>query len=158
MDFRDAFNIVIADLTPQPWDYTTPDGATLTVTPSGIRHDPGCAEVIIRVTADKSHAAEALITTTDLPALITALREPITGSWEHAAHWPDGTPKGRIGTWLGDDYGLTLTPAEGGFVLAMAEDTGESIVTAAITLPEAQRLPLASALRRALDVARSWED
>jgi hypothetical protein len=25
-------------------------------------------------------------------------------------------------------------------------------------LPEAQRLPLASALRRALDVARGWED
>ncbi|MFF3511543.1 hypothetical protein [Streptomyces sp. NPDC002573] len=157
MDYQDAINTVIAELTPQPWDYTTDDGTTLTVIPLGIRHDPGCAEVNIRITASKTQAAEAAITTTDLPALLAALSEPATEPWEHTAHWPDGTPKGGIGTWLGDSYGLTLAPADGGLTLAVAEDTGDTIVTASVALPEAQRLPLASALARALDVARSWE-
>jgi hypothetical protein len=157
MDFRDALNTAIAELTPQPWDYTTNDGTTLTVIPSGIRHDPGCAEVMIRVTASKTQAAEAAITTTDLPTLIAVLGEPVTAAWEHTAHWPDGTPKGGIGTWLGDSYGLTLAPADDGFTLAVAEDTGDRVETASITLPDAQRLPLASALSRALDVARGWE-
>jgi hypothetical protein len=157
MDFRDALNIVTAELTPQPWDYTTPDGATLTVIPAGLREDPGCAEVYVRVTRDKAHAAEAAITTTDLPALITVLGEPVTSHWEHEPHYPDGTAKGRIGTWLGDDSGLALNPMQDGFSLTAIEDTGDGVVAASVTLPEAQRLPLASALRRALDVARGWE-
>lgn len=157
MDFRDALNIVIAELTPQPWDYTTPDGMTLTVIPAGNREDPGCAEVYLRVTRDKTHAAQAAITTTDLPALIAALSEPIAEVWEHEPHWADGTPKGKLGTWLGDLYGLSLVPTDGGFRVTVAEDTGDGIEWASIALPEAQRLPLASALRRALDVARGWE-
>ncbi|MFD9276900.1 hypothetical protein ACFWD7_06355 [Streptomyces mirabilis] len=158
MDFRDAITIVTAELTPQPWDYTTPDGTTLTVIPAGLREDPGAAEVYLRVTRDKTHAAQAAITTTDLPALITALDEPITEPWEHHPHYPDGTEKGRIGEWLGDHHGLTLGPIDGGFVLTAMEEADHGIAAASIVLPEAQRLPLASALRRALDVARGWED
>ncbi|MDT0381408.1 hypothetical protein RM572_21860 [Streptomyces sp. DSM 42041] len=102
MDFKQALSNVIAELTPQPWDYTTPDGVTLTVIPAGLREDPGQATVYVRVTSDKTHAAEASITTTDLPTLIDALSEPVTAPWEHQPHYPDGTPRGRVGTWLGD--------------------------------------------------------
>lgn len=159
MNFRDALNIVTAELTPQPWDYTTPDGATLTVIPASLPHaEPGTAEVYLRVTRDKTHAAEAAITTTDLPALLTALNAPVTEHWEHEPHYPDGTPKGRVGTWLGDDYGLALNPMQGGFSLTAIEDTDAGVVAASLVLPEEQRLPLASALSRALDVARGWED
>lgn len=159
MNFRDAHHIAIAELTPQPWDYTTPDGVTLTAIPASLPHaEPGTAEVYLRVTRDKTHAAEAAITTTDLPALITALSKPVTGHWEHEPHYPDGTEKGRIGTWLGDGYGLALNPMRGGFSLTAIEDTDAGVVAATLTVPEAQRLPLASALRRALDVARGWED
>jgi hypothetical protein len=102
VNFNDALNTVIADLTPQPWDYTTDDGATLTVIPAGLPHaEPGTAEVYLRVTRDKAHAAEAAITTTDLPNLITTLSSPIAEHWEHQPHYPDGTEKGRIGTWGG---------------------------------------------------------
>jgi hypothetical protein len=159
MDFRDAFNIVTSELTPQPWDYTASDGATLTVIPAGLPHaEPGTAGVYLRVTRNKTHAAQAAITTTDLPALIAALSEPVAEHWEHEPRYPDGTPKGRIGTWLGDDYGLALNPMQDGFSLTAIEDTGDGIVAATLHLPEAQRLPLASALRRALDVARAWEN
>jgi hypothetical protein len=158
MDFRDAFNIATAELTPQPWDYTASDGATLTVIPAGLPHaEPGTAEVYLRVTRDKTHAAEAAITTTDLPALITALSAPVTGHWEHEPHYPDGTEKGRVGTWLGDMYGLALNPMQASFSLTAIEETDAGVVAASITLPEQQRLPLASALRRAMDVARGWE-
>ena len=159
MDFHTILNQVTAELTPQPWDYTDTSGTTLTVIPAGLPHaEPGAAEVYLRVTRDKTHAAEAAITTTDLPALITTLAEPITGHWEHQPHWPDGTEKGRIGTWLGDLYGLALNPMQDGFSLTALEDDGHGGITAAsITLPESQRLPFASALRRALDVAQGWE-
>lgn len=157
MDFHDALNIVTADLTPQPWEYTAADGATLTVIPAGLREDAGRAEVYLRITRDKTHAAEAAITTTDLPALIAVLNEPIAEHWEHEPHYPDGQPKGRVGTWLGDSYGLTLNPMQDGFSVTAIEDTDAGVVAASVPLPEAQRLPLASALRRALDVARGWE-
>ena len=158
MDFRDALNTVLSELTPQPWDYTTPDGTTLTVIPAGLPHaEPGAAEVYLRVTRNKTHAAKAAITTTDLPALITALSAPIAEHWEHEPHYPDGTEKGRIGTWLGDLYGLALNPMQDGFSLTAIEDTDAGVVAATLTLPEEQRLPLTSALARALDVARAWE-
>lgn len=44
-----------------------------------------------------------------------------------------------------------------GFSLTAIEDADSGIVAASVLVPEAQRLPLASALRRALDVARGWE-
>lgn len=158
MDFRDALNTVTAELTPQPWDYTTPDGATLTVIPAGLRDDRGAAEVYVRVTRDKTHAAQAAITTTDLPALIAILGEPVTAHWEHEPHWPDGQRKGRVGQRLGDLSGLALNPMQDGFALTAIEDTDGGVVAATAVVPEEQRLPLASALRRALDVARTWED
>jgi hypothetical protein len=55
-------------------------------------------------------------------------------------------------------YRPALNPLQDGFTLTAIEETDAGVVAASITLPEAQRLPLASALRRALDVARSWED
>ena len=46
MDFDTALSIVIGELTPHPWDYTTPDGTTLRIIPAGLHHaDPGTAEV-----------------------------------------------------------------------------------------------------------------
>ena len=158
MDFRDALNIVTAELTPQSWDYTSPDGTTLTVIPAGLREDAGRAEVYLRVTRDKTHAAVAAITTTDLPNLIAALGAPVTSHWEHEPHYPDGQPKGRVGTWLGDLYGLALNPMQDGFSLTAIEETDTGVVAASVLVPEGQRLPLASALRRALDVARGWEN
>lgn len=161
MDFRDALNTAIAELTPQPWDYTTDDGTTITVTPAGLREDPGAAEVYIRITESKTRAAQAAITTTDLPALTTALGEPVTEQWDHEPHYPDGTEKGRIGSWLGDSSGLILGPALTGgdkFTVVVMEETDDGVVWAHAVLPDAQRLPLASALRRAMDVARGWED
>jgi hypothetical protein len=158
MNFRDAINARIAELTPQPWDYTTPDGVTLTVIPAGLPADKGTAEVYLRVTASKTLAAEATIRTVDGAAILAALGSPIAGRWEHEPHWADGTPMHPVGHWLGDDTGLALSPADGGFVLEVRETTGAGIVTVSILLPEAQRLPLASALGRALDVARAWED
>lgn len=152
MDFRTALSSAITDLTPRPWEHTTNDG-TLTVIPAGLPEAPGAGEVYVRITLDKTHAAQCAVTTTDLPALIAALSEPITTDWELIAHWPDGTPKPAL-----LDGGITLTPTTGGFTITVTEETSRtSTVTAGLTLPNQERLPLASALRRALDVARSWE-
>ncbi|MFE2969883.1 hypothetical protein ACFXKC_40700 [Streptomyces sp. NPDC059340] len=155
MDFNDAISIVTAELTPQPWDYTTPDGTTLRVIPAGLREDAGYAEVLIRITRadatglgefgitgpDGRGVAEVGVTTTGLPALIDALTERI--AWEDTA------------LVLG---ALTVVPDVDGVMVVVAEIHGrDQEVTVSTVLPEAQRLPLASALRRALDVARGWE-
>lgn len=149
MDFRTALDTITAELTPQPWEYTTPDGVTLTVIPAGLRADAGMAEVYVRITASKKVAAEYAVTTTDLPAVVAALAEPVTAEWQLAPHWPDGTAK-----WF-TDGALSLEPSTGGFTLIV---TDEDCLSAAVRLPDEQRMPLASALRRAGDVARGWED
>jgi hypothetical protein len=147
MDFRQAWTTVIAELTPQPWDYTTPDGTTLTVIPRGWHADPGEAEVLIRITVDKALAAQIDITTTDMPQLLAAIEAG--DAWEFAP--------------LMSDF-IAVAPADGGgLVLTVTEvsypDGARPVLTpATIALPEAQRLPLVSALRRATDVARGWED
>jgi hypothetical protein len=156
MDFRDALNIVTAELTPQPWDHTTPDGTTLRVIPAGLRADKGDAEVNIRITrpdasglysygitGPKSRGvAEVGVTTTGLPALIEALKA--RAAWEDAE------------LVCGE---LTVNPGAGGMAVTVTEvHSADREETVAMLLPEAQRLPLASALARALDVARSWED
>lgn len=146
-DFRNALDAVIAEITPQPWDYTDLNGATLTVIPAGLRADPGEAEVTIRITASKVLGTEIGITTTDLPDLIDALtnREP----WEQSTLLDGLIAIEPAAT--GDDTVLVVT----GFYW----DGGRRLEThVAMRLPEAQRLPFASALRRALDVARGWED
>lgn len=156
MDFRTALNITIAELTPQPWDYTTTDGTTLRVIPAGLREDAGYAEVLVRVTRpdatglcdygitgpDSRGVAEVGVTTTRLPSLIEALTERT--AWEDT------------GLVLG---ALAVAPDADGVMVCVTEVHGrDQEVCVSMCLPEAQRLPLASALARALDVARSWED
>lgn len=150
MDFRDALNIVIAELTPQPWDYTTDEGTRLRVIPEGLRQDVGngvveiqiieCAHV--QVTPD---GPEYPMRTVDVPGLIDALTDRRE--------------------WTTTDFGDTLTvrPEGDGMRLAYTvydrDTTGQPAdVDRTVFVPEVQRLPLASALRRALDVARDWED
>lgn len=137
MDFNDALNIAIGEITPQPWDYATPDGTTLTVIPRGWGADAGEAEVLIRVTVDKALAAQIDITTTEMPQLLAAIEAG--DAWEF-------TP-------LMSDF-VTLAPATGGgLVLTVTEVSYPNgadrpvLTPAAIALPAAQRLPLASALQ-----------
>lgn len=156
MNFNDALNITIADLTPQPWDYTTDDGTTLRVIPAGLRADHGDAEVLVRITRpdatglcefgitgpDSQGVAEVGVTTAALPKVIEALTEQ---GW-----WADTTLISGA---------LLVAAASGGVVVGITEVHGAGQhVGVGIVLPEAQRLPLASALSRALDVARAWED
>lgn len=156
MDFQHAFNTVAAELTPQPWDYSTPDGTTLRVIPAGLREDHGRAEVNIRITRanatglydfgltgpDSRGVAEVGVTTAELPTLIEALTERT--AWEGAQ------------LVLGE---LAMAPDADGMTVRVTEIHGrDQEVTVTMHLPEAQRLPLASALRRAMDVARGWED
>jgi len=155
MDFHDAVRNVIADLTPQPWDYTDAEGTTLRAIPAGLRENAGYAEVLIRITrpdasglysygitGPKSRGvAEVGVTTTGLPDLIEALRARV--AWEDA-----GLVYGRLAVNPGAD-GVAVTVTE-----VHSADREETVT---MLLPEAQRLPLASALARAMDVARSWE-
>ena len=159
MDFNTAWNIVRTDLTPQPWDHTTPDGTTLRIIPDAFPADPGDAEVYVRLTRpdatglydygitgpDSRGVAEFTVTTTVLPALIQAVRD--RQEWE--------------GTSTTDDT-LTVTPDTVGVLVRVTEvhyaDGGKREETVSTLLPDGQRLPLASALARALDVAKSWED
>jgi hypothetical protein len=149
VDFRDALNTIIAELTPQPWDYTTPDGTRLRVVPEGLRQDPGNGVVEIQI-IEGAHVAkvptgpEYPMRTPDVPGLIAAL----TSRTE----------------WSTSDFGdfLTVRPEGDGMRLAYTvydrDTTGQPAdIDRTVFLPEAQRLPLASALARALDVARSWE-
>lgn len=138
MDFRNALDIVIAELTPQPWDYTDDAGVTLTVIPAGLREDPGHAEVYVQITASKTEAAQAAIQTRHMTRMITSLT--------NNQMWLNETL---------DDVVCGLTPTSGGGILLTLSGDVPAVVQ--VQVPEAQRLPLASALSRALDVARSWE-
>lgn len=156
MNFRDALNTITAELTPQPWEHTTDDGTTLRVIPSGLRADKGDAEVYVRITRadatglydygitgpDSRGVAEVGVPTSLLPALIDALTEQ--------SCWTDSNlVAGR----------LRVTPADDVVFVDIWEDHGDGrTVAVSVVLPEAQRMPLASALARAMDVARSWED
>ncbi|NUK22029.1 hypothetical protein [Streptomyces lunaelactis] len=142
--FRQAVATVLAELTPQPWDYTDGSGATLTVIPAGLREDYGRAEVMIRAAASKTEAAELGIKSSGLPGLLAALDEGTV--WSHVTSLDDQ---------------LTVTPDAAGLLLVVTDVVYDSAIrerTATVHLPEEQRMPLASALRRALDVARGWED
>lgn len=132
MDFQTAWSIVRADLDPQPWDYTTADGKTLTVAPAGFRANKDEAEVIIRVSDD----IEEWVRTPEISALVTALQA------------------GESWTNLGSGWGAEVTVTD----LSVTVAVWQKGVATSITLPPEQRLPLASALARALDVARAWED
>jgi hypothetical protein len=158
VDFRHAFNTFNAELTNQPWDYTT-DGRTLTVIPAGLPHaEPGQAEIMIRITASHTRAAEAGITTSDMPGLLAALAG--STAWSHTTILDDQIALAPV-----DDL-IAPAPSGAGGVLLMVTEVGyassdpasryETIVT--VHLPGEQLMPLASALSRAADVARGWED
>lgn len=132
MDFRTAWNIVRAELDPKPWEYTTPDGATLTVVPAGFRADKDEAEVIIRVSDD----IEEWVKTPEIADLVAALRAG--NSWTN----------------LYSGWGVEAAVNDLGVTIAVWQKG----VSTSIALPPEQRLPLASALDRARDVARAWED
>jgi hypothetical protein len=163
MEFRDALNTVIADLTPQPWTHTTPDGTTLRVIPAGLRADKGDAEVNIRITRadatglydygitgpDSRGVAEVGVPTSLLPALIDALTEQAV--WRN-----DCLVAGTLTVVAGEV--AAMPDDDGGVLMAVTEvHSADRQETVAMRLPEAQRMPLASALARAMDVARSWE-
>lgn len=164
MDFRDALNIVTSDLTPQPWEHTTDDGTTLRVIPAGLRADEGDAEVYVRITRadatglydygitgpDSRGVAEVGVPTSLLPALIDALTEQ--------AVWRDDYLVAGTLTVVADDEIAAMPDDDGGVLMAVTEvHSADRQETVAMRLPEAQRMPLASALARAMDVARSWE-
>jgi hypothetical protein len=156
MDFNTALNSVIADLTPQPWDYTMASGTTLRVIPAGLRADKGAAEVNIRITRpdatglysygitgpNSRGVAEVGVPTAVLPTLIKALTEKEL--------WEDNTLI---------DGALYMRPDVSGVAVVVTEiHSVERQEEVSASLPEAQRLPLASTLARALDVAKSWEE
>lgn len=149
MNFNDALNTVIAELTPQPWDWWTADGTRLRIIPEGLRQDVGdgvveiqiCPAAHVQVTPDGPHYP---MRTVDVPALIAALTD--RAEWK-TSDWGDV---------------LAVRPEGDGMRLAYTvydyDTTGRpNDVDRTILLPAAQRMPLTSALGRALDVARSWE-
>lgn len=163
MDFHTALNIVIAELTPQPWDHTSADGTTLRVIPAGLRADRGDAEVLIRITRrdatglyafgitgpNSRGVAEVGVPTSLLPDLIEALTQRAV--WRN-----EGLVAGTLAVVAN---GIATVPDGDGVLVAVTEvHSVEREETVVMRLPEVQRLPLASALRRALDVARGWED
>lgn len=163
MDFRDALNTVIAELTPQPWDYTDADGTTLRVIPAGLRADHGEAEVYVRITRpdatglcefgitgpNSRGVAEVGVPTRLLPDLIEALAQRTV--------WRDECLVAGTLIVVANDV-ATMPDGDGVLVAVTEVHSAEREETVAMRLPDSQRMPLASALRRALDVARSWED
>ncbi|MDX3165882.1 hypothetical protein PV516_19030 [Streptomyces scabiei] len=142
MDSHTAPNQAAADRTPRPWDYTAPgDITTLTVVPAGLRADPGCAEVRVRISAlGQFFDADAGIPSRDIPAMIDAL----TANQQ----WSYDTP---------DDVGVELAPStRSGMWLTLSVDL-EADDEPQIHIPETLRLPLTSVLQAALTVARGWE-
>jgi len=151
MDFHQALNVVIGELTPQPWDYSTSDGTRLRVIPEGLRQGPGDGVVLIQI-CPSAHVAvtpdgpEFSVRTADMPGLINALID--RREWTTEDGWSDV---------------LTVRPEGDGMRLAYTvwarDTTGQPAdVDRTVLLPEEQRLPLASALSRATDVAVGWED
>ncbi len=149
MDFNDALNIVIAELTPQPWDWWTPEGTRLRIIPEGLRQDPGNGVVEIQI-CEAAHVQavpdgpEYPMRSVDVPGLIAALTDRRE--------------------WTTTDCGdvLAVRPEGDGMRLAYTvydrDTTGRPAdIDRTIHIPESQRLPLALALSRALDVSRGWE-
>lgn len=149
-DFHNALGTVLAELTPQPWDYTTHDGTRLRVIPEGLAQDPGDGVVMIQICESASvqvtpDGPEFPVRTADMPELLAAL-DARTECTIHA----------------GWDEVLAVRPEAAGMRLAYTvwgrDTTGEGAdVDRTVLVPEDQRLPLTSALRRAMDVARGWE-
>jgi hypothetical protein len=131
MNFNDALGALVAELTPQPWSYTAADGTTLTIAPHGLPAAKDDAEVVFQISG-----LTEWLTTPKVQALVDAVTEG--ESWS--------------GLVLGE--GVEVLTAEGGLIVSV--HGGEESVS--VGLPASQRMPLVSAIRRALDVARGWED
>lgn len=142
MDFQAALNTFLADLTPHPWDYTNGDGTTLTVIPAGLREGPGQAEVMIRISRAKTPAAEIGIPSATLPDLIASL--------EAGREWTFRDYEEQLVVVCGRAPGVVV-------VDSTYHAVGDQPAVAVIDIPAGHLLPLASALQRALDVARGWE-
>ncbi|MET9150050.1 hypothetical protein ABZX82_02025 [Streptomyces griseoflavus] len=130
MDFSTAWNIIRAEITPQPWTYTA-GGATLTIEPAGLPAEEDGAEVVFQV-----GDVMEWVRTPDVQRLVDALTAG--ESWGDADY----------------GWGLDVAVADDGVTVAIVQDRKATPVT----LPASERMPLASAIRRALDVARAWED
>lgn len=151
MDFHQATNAVIAEITPQSWDYTTPNGTRLRVIPEGLRQSPGDGVVLIQI-IESAHVAvtptgpEYPVRTADMPGLVAALTNRT--EWTVESDWTNGLAVRHEGA------GMRLA-----YTVWDRDTTGQPAdVDRTMLVPEEQRLPLASALRRACDVALGWED
>lgn len=141
MDFHTAVTHLVTDLTPRPWNYTDAPGTVLTVAPAGLPEDPGCAEVLIFVSAPEQPGTEAGVPSRDIPAMIDALTSNRMWSYDTL-----------------DDVSVTLLPfGGGGMTLAVSPDPDAAEDPPQVHIPEAEHPPFAAALRRALNAARGWE-
>lgn len=143
MEPRDALNAVTGENTPPSWVYTTPGGGiTLTVTPAALCAVTGDAEVLVRIKAiGQFFDAEAAIPSRDLPGLIQALTERRPWSYNTVL-----------------DVAVELSPiGSRRTLLVVTADEGDPDEYPQIQIPEQQRLPLASALQRAMAAARGRE-
>ncbi|MFI5525007.1 hypothetical protein [Streptomyces platensis] len=146
----EALRLAERILTPQPWDYLTTDGTRLRVIPERLPQHQGGSVVLIQI-CEAAHTQvtpdgpEFEMRTADVPDLAAAL-----------------TARTEWATRDGLDGILVVRPEGDGMRLAYTvfarDTTGQSAdVDRTMLVPEEQRQDLASALRRALDVALGWE-
>lgn len=135
--FMEVWGIVAAELTPRPWVYTAPGGASVTVIPEGTARAAGEGVVVLRITQDPHTSAEVYITTGELPDARAALGCDTDAYYQEALAALLVAPTADGGVWL------TVEPWDR--------------APARLLLPAGQRLPLLAALERAADVARGWE-
>jgi hypothetical protein len=130
-DFRTALGMVLAELTPQPWTYTNTENITLRIEPACMPAGRDEAEVVFYV-------GEVMewVRTPDVQRLVDALTAG--ESWDDSDY----------------GWGLDVEVDDEKVRVSIVQDR----VPASVTLPASQRMPLVSAIRRALDVARGWED
>lgn len=140
MDFLTAWGIVAAELTPQPWTHTTPDG-TLTVVPECLPTYVDGGEVVLRIDTPTA-SPEVSVRTPDVSGLVYALQHGEPWEWDR---------------WGGVDSIDLVADPDAGVLLSLTERKENGPAAAVLLLPATERLPLASALQRALDVARGWE-
>ena len=134
---REVLQALSVELTPQAWDYTNSDGATLTVVPDGVRRAHGEGVVALRITQNHHTAATAYIATAEQPTV----REVLT--------------KGTSACYREPLADLLVMPAADGSIELTIEPWEAR--SARMTLPSSQLLPLLAALNRATDAARGWE-
>ncbi|MEV7470246.1 hypothetical protein AB0O20_27635 [Streptomyces kronopolitis] len=140
----------MTDVHPQPWDYMTTDGTRLRVLPERRPQHQGGSVVLIQI-CEAAHVQvtpdgpEFEMLASEVPDLVSAL-----------------TARTEWATRDGLDGMLVVRPEGDGMRLAYTvfarDTTGQPAdVDRTVLVPEEQRLPLASALHRARDVAVGQE-